>query len=176
MTNYREILRLGDLGINKQDIATACECSRNTVANVLKRAVDCGLDWKHVQDLSNKELSEKLFPPNALKANYKMPNYEYIHREMAKSSVTLTLLWVEYCDQCREAGEIPYKSTQFNKYYNDYVRKTKATLHLNHKPGEVMEVDWMKCKALHLAQSTSTSSPVLCSLCMVISLAFLKFR
>lgn len=27
LTNYREILRLGDLGINKQDIAAACECS-----------------------------------------------------------------------------------------------------------------------------------------------------
>lgn len=142
MTNYREILRLGDLGINKKDIAAACECSRNTVASVLKRAADCGLDWNHVQDWSNKELSEKLFPPSMVKASYKMPNYEYIHREMAKSGVTLSLLWVEYCDGCREAGEIPYKSTQFNKYYSDYVRKTKATMHLSHKPGEVMEVDW----------------------------------
>jgi len=142
MTNYREILRLGDLGINKQDIAAACQCSRNTVASVLKRAAECGLDWKHVQDWSNKELSEKLFPPNMVKASYKMPDYEYAHREMAKSGVTLSLLWVEYCDQCREAGEIPYKSTQFNKYYSDYVCKTKATMHLNHKPGEVMEVDW----------------------------------
>lgn len=142
MTNYREILRLGDLGINKQDIAAACECSRNTVASVLKRAADCGLDWKHVQDWSNKDLSEKLFPPSMVKASYKMPNYEYVHREMAKSGVTLSLLWVEYCDGCREAGEIPYKSTQFNKYYSDYVRKTKATMHLSHKPGEVMEVDW----------------------------------
>ncbi|OPX84249.1 MAG: Integrase core domain protein [Pelotomaculum sp. PtaB.Bin104] len=142
MTNYREILRLGDLGINKQDIATACECSRNTVASVLKRAAYCKLTWKHVQDWSNKELSEKLFPSNLVKASYKMPDYEYVHREMARSGVTLSLLWVEYCDQCREAGEIPYKSTQFNKYYSDYVRKTKATMHLNHKPGEVMEVDW----------------------------------
>jgi DNA-binding CsgD family transcriptional regulator len=38
MTNYREILRLGCLGIKKQDIASACECSRNTVAGVLRRA------------------------------------------------------------------------------------------------------------------------------------------
>jgi len=38
MTNYREILRLGALEINKQDIAIACDCSRNTVANVLKSA------------------------------------------------------------------------------------------------------------------------------------------
>ena len=51
-------------------------------------------------------------------------------------------LWVEYCEQCRQSGELPYKSTQFNKYYADYVHKTKATMHLEHKPGETMQVDW----------------------------------
>ena len=38
--------------------------------------------------------------------------------------------------------EIPYQSTQFNKYYADYLAKANATMHLNHKPGEVMQVDW----------------------------------
>jgi hypothetical protein len=61
---------------------------------------------------------------------------------MAKSGVTLSLLWVEYCEECRKNGDIPYKSTQFNKYYGDYVQKTNATMHINRKPGELMEVDW----------------------------------
>lgn len=39
-------------------------------------------------------------------------------------------------------GEISYKSTQFNKYYHDHVVATKATMHINRKPGELMEVDW----------------------------------
>lgn len=37
---------------------------------------------------------------------------------------------------------MPYQSTQFNKYYSDYAIKTNATMHLNHKPGEIMQVDW----------------------------------
>lgn len=142
MTNYREILRLGDLGISKQDIAAACECSRNTVAGVLKRAAECGITWAQAQDWSNKDIAKRLFPAGEAKPTYKMPDYEYVHREMAKSGVTLSLLWLEYCDQCREVGEIPYKSTQFNKYYSEYVHKTKATMHIGHKPGEIMEVDW----------------------------------
>lgn len=142
MTNYREILRLNSLGINNTQIAAGCSCSRTTVVSVLQRAADCGLTWEQVQDWSNNELSNKLFPASTLKVSYKMPDYEHIHREMGKSGVTLSLLWVEYCDECREAGEIPYKSTQFNKYYSDYVRKTKATMHLTHKPGEITEVDW----------------------------------
>ncbi|HZK28396.1 MAG TPA: IS21 family transposase [Thermoclostridium sp.] len=142
MTNYREILRLSSLGITKMDIAASCGCSRNTVTNVLQRAAACRISWPLPDDITNKELSEKLFPPGETKPTYKMPDYEYIHREMAKSGVTLSLLWVEYCDQCREAGEVPYKSTQFNKYYSDFAKSTKATMHINRKPGEIMEVDW----------------------------------
>lgn len=48
---------------------------------------------------------------------------------------------MEYCEQCRQSGELPYKSARFNKYYVDYVHKTKATMHLEHKPGETMQED-----------------------------------
>ena len=71
-----------------------------------------------------------------------MPDYASVHKELQRSGVTLNLLWLEYCNQCRAAGEIPYQSTQFNKYYADYLAKVNATMHLNHKPGEVMQVDW----------------------------------
>ncbi len=54
----------------------------------------------------------------------------------------MNLLWLEYCDACISAGEIPYQSTQFNKYYNDFLVKKNATMHLSHKPGEIMQVDW----------------------------------
>ena len=142
MTNYREILRLASLGITKKDIASACSCSRNTVADVLKRAIGVGLSYPLSEDISDTALRQKLFEGQDGKPAYKMPDYDYVHREMAKSGVTLTLLWLEYCDQCRETGELPYKSTQFNKYYADHVKTTKATMHINRKPGELLEVDW----------------------------------
>ncbi|OPX84138.1 MAG: Integrase core domain protein [Pelotomaculum sp. PtaB.Bin104] len=142
MTSYKEILRLHSLGINNSRIASGCGYSRTTVINVLQRAKDQGLSWQTVAEMSDKELSQRLFPSESAKPEYKMPDYEYIHREMAKSGVTLTLLWLEYCDQCRESGQVPYKSTQFNKYYADYVQSTKATMHIHRKPGEIMEVDW----------------------------------
>jgi len=142
MTNYREILRLSNLGILKQDIAKVCRCSRNTVANVIKTAGEKELKWETATGLNNNELAERLFPENPKKQIYKIPDWEYIHREMAKSGVTLSLLWAEYCEQCRERSEIPYKTTQFYQHYSDYIQKTKTTMHINHKPGEIMEVDW----------------------------------
>jgi transposase len=142
MTNHKEILRLEALGIGRQDTALACGCSRNTVTRILQRAKATGLTWEKAQKMTAKEVSETLFPPAETLPVYKMPDYEYIHREMQKSSVTLNLLWLEYCDQCRTTGELAYKSTQFNKYYADFFQKTKATMHLQHRPGETMQVDW----------------------------------
>ena len=138
MTNYREILRLHSLGFNKTEIASSCKCARNTVAATLQRAANCGLKWPLPEGMSDRQLSERLFPASSTKPVYKMPDYAYVHKELQRSGVTLNLLWLEYCDQCRSAGEIPYQSTQFNKYYADYLAKTNATMHLNHKPGEVM--------------------------------------
>lgn len=142
MTNYKEILRLNSLRLNNTQIAESCGCSRTTVISVLQKAQEQGLDYQKITKLSDKELSKRLFSDRTPKTTYKMPDYDYVHREMAKSGVNLSLLWLEYCDKCREAGEVPYKSTQFNKYYSDYVNKTKATMHINRKPGELMEVDW----------------------------------
>lgn len=142
MTNYREILRLHNLGISNSQIAVSCSCSRTTVISALQKAKEKGITWETAVNMPDKELSNILFPTEKIKSVYKMPDYDYVHREMAKSGVTLTLLWVEYCDECRKSNEIPYKSTQFNKYYSDFIAKNKATMHIARKPGELMEVDW----------------------------------
>ena len=142
MTNYREILRLRSLGLNNSQIALSAGISRPTVIATVQRATAQGLDWQTAEPLSDKELAERLFPQGEGKPSYKMPDYEYIHREMSKPGVTQQLLWFEYCDRCRAAGEIPYQLTQFKTHYREYVAKTKATMHINRKPGELMEVDW----------------------------------
>ena len=142
MTNYKEILRLHSLGINNTRIAESCSCARSTVIAALQRAAEQELSWDKIKNCSPEEVARKLYPSTAPGQQYKMPDYEWVHREMQKSGVTLSLLWMEYCEQCRQNGELPYKSTQFNKYYADYVHKTKATMHLEHKPGETVQVDW----------------------------------
>jgi len=146
MTNYREILRLKSLGLNNTQIAASCGCTRPTVIQVLQRAKENGLEYSKTTKLSDHELRQRLTSRVASKPEYKMPDYEYVHRELAKNGVTLNLLWLEYCEDCRKYNELPYQSTQFNKYYGDYVQKTKATKRIEHKPGELMETDWAGTK------------------------------
>jgi transposase len=97
--------------------------SRPTVIGAVQRAMAQELDWQAAEGLTDRELAERLFPPEPEKPGYKMPDYEWVHREMAKPGVTLQLLWFEYSDRCREAGEIAYQLTQFKKYYREYVVK-----------------------------------------------------
>ena len=51
-TNYREILRLKSLGLNKTDIASAAQCARNTVSATLERAKACGLEWPLPEEIT----------------------------------------------------------------------------------------------------------------------------
>ncbi|AHF06541.1 IS21 family transposase [Desulfitobacterium metallireducens] len=142
MTNYREILRLISQGISQRSIAVSCECSRNTVAKVVKRSNELNITWPLNPDRTNGELHKLFYPESTLPPTRKRPDNEYIHKEMAKSGVTLSLLWNEYCESCRLSNEIPLMYTQFCYHYQQYVAKTKATMHIGRKPGEQMEVDW----------------------------------
>ena len=79
MTNYREILRLHSLGLNKIEIASSCQCARNTVAATLQRAANCVQQWPLPEEMSDKQLSERLFPSSTSKPVYKMPDYALLN-------------------------------------------------------------------------------------------------
>ena len=142
MTQYREILRLESSGLSQRSIAGSVQCSRNTVAEVLRRAKQKELTWPLPMDVTDTDLQEMLFPEKLTTSNRKIPDYVRVHKEMARSGVTLTLLWSEYCESCAHSGEIPFQYTQFYKRYRKFAATTKATMHFSHKPGELMEVDW----------------------------------
>ena len=108
MVNHKEILRLKSLGLTHREIANATDCGRNTVTRTLARAREQQLGWQQAQSMSQQEVSQRLFPTEQKNPVYKMPDYEWVHREMQKNGVTLSLLWVEYCEQCRQSGELPY--------------------------------------------------------------------
>lgn len=142
MTSYREILRLHHQGHSQREIAAGCGCSRNTVARVIEKAREVGLTWPLPEGEDDGLLKKRLFGARVVAHPRKEPDYEHVHKELAKSGVTLNLLWSEYCETCRLEGSIPFMYTQFCYYYQQFALSTKATMRIAHKPGERMEVDW----------------------------------
>ncbi len=143
MVNYKEILYRLSLNQSQRQIRNSVHCSDNTIRAVQQAAKDRNLTWPLSDDVTNAELEQLLFP-NKHKASsqYAEPDYPYIHRELARSGVTLSLLWEEYCAKCQETGQKPYMSTQFGERYRRWARITGATMRIQHKPGDAMQVDW----------------------------------
>lgn len=143
MVNYREIIRLKDAEFSNAAIAVNVGSSRNTVAAVIKLAEEHELTWPLPEELSNKVIEKIFYPERGTNEGHKTPDFEYIYKELAKPGVTLTLLWAEYCEKCEQEHTIPYQRTQFCDKYRAYAATAKATLRIKHKPGEVLEVDWV---------------------------------
>jgi transposase len=162
MTKYREIIRLSSMGLSQRSIASSCQCSRNTVSEVLTRANQKEIAWPLPEDMLEVDLQLLLFPEKAQASSHsrKLPDCEHIHRELAKSGVTLSLLWSEYCEVCRLNQEIPLKYTQYCNYYRKYAAVTKATMHIQRKPGDQLEVDWAGQTARIVDKDTGEILPV----------------
>lgn len=143
MTDYRKILMLRSKGCSQREMERSKVASREKTKEVYEAADRLGLSWPLDDDITNAELEEILFPDKYKSGHrYVEPDYAYIHRELANPGVTMALLWEEYCRKCHEAGETPYMSTQFGDKYRRWARVTKATMRIQHKPGDAVQVDW----------------------------------
>ncbi|MBR1483047.1 MAG: hypothetical protein IJ598_08800 [Ruminococcus sp.] len=81
MTNYREILRLSSLGLNKTQIAQSIGCSRTTVIQVLNIAEEKRISYPLPSDVSDRKLSKLLFPSTKASQS-KMRDYKYVGKEL----------------------------------------------------------------------------------------------
>ena len=144
MTKYREILRLSAMGLSQQDTADSCGVSKKTVNRVLKRAKELTISWPLAPNQTDEVLAELFFPSAARQPDsYKrMPDYEYVRKELLRNGVSKKLLWTEYMEECRQNGEQPLMYSQFCYYIQQDEQKRRATMHINRKPGEQVEVDW----------------------------------
>jgi transposase len=151
MVKIREILRLQSLGIGIRATAQSCNCSRNTVREVLRTAELQNLSWPLPTDLDDAALARIIYPSVSEPAGRKPePDYQYIHKELKRPHVNLRLLWTEY--KAQQPDGLAY--SQFCNRYRGWAAKTKAVMHFDHKPGYEMFVDWAGTKCHRHNKST----------------------
>ena len=102
MQDYKKILKLRFENKSQRYIADSPQMSRNTVKKVYDAADQAGLFWNDAQFLDNAQIYSRLFPKSQeINLSYQQPDYEYIHKELAKVEVSLQLLWEEYVRTCK---------------------------------------------------------------------------
>ena len=118
MVDYREILSLNSLKYTQRQIAASVHSSRNTISEVIKLAAENNLCWPLDDQLTNEKVYALLYPNKLEVVNpRKKPDYSYIHKELAKPGVNLTLLWTEYCSDYYASKLTLYMYTQFCDKY-----------------------------------------------------------
>ena len=143
MVDYKRILQLRAEGVSQRGIADALGCSRNTVAGAFTAADSAGVGFGQVADLGADEVRHLLLPePVRPDSGRAAPDFEYVHRELGRPSVTLLVLWNEYVAKCRSTGEVPYQYSFFNEQYRRWMKSTGASMRIQRSPGESVEVDW----------------------------------
>ena len=110
---------------------------------VLDAADAAGGAWDEVAGQSEGELYARLFPGRGEHESvFTQPDWDLVHREMARAGVTLKLLHGEYTDSCT-ADRVPAMGyDRFCKTYQRHVMVTGAASRVGHKAGQSVEVDW----------------------------------
>ena len=146
MSKEKQILLLYAEEKSQRRIADTLRVSRNTVAAVIAAAKRAGISASDASSMDDTKLIQMLFPEKSAEPVQVKPDFERIHKELLRHGVTLRLLWEEYIDACREAHQPPYMYSQFCKLYGDYVDRNRLTMHIQHKPGDKLMVDWAGTK------------------------------
>ena len=64
--------------------------------------------------MTDTELQRLMFSKeSSVSQNKRMPDYDYIHKELLRNGVSKKLLWTEYMEDCRANGDEPLMYSQF---------------------------------------------------------------
>jgi transposase len=142
MLKLRQILRYYAQGTSKKQISAITGIARNTVKRYISRFIFLRITYEDIASLSDHEL-EKLF----IEPNPKLPDERFerlqellpeIEKQMSRKGVNLLQLWEQYA-----AANVPaYQYTQFKKYYHFYSNRVSPVMHMEHKAGDKMYIDF----------------------------------
>ena len=137
------VLQLRAEGLSGRAIAASQGMSRKSIAAVLGAADATETSWDDVAELTDEQVYARLFPGRGEHESvFAQPDWEQVHREMARVGVTLKLLHGEYTDRCAHAKAPAMGYDRWCKTYQRHVMVTGAASRVGHKAGQTVEVDW----------------------------------
>ena len=97
MTKYCKIPRPFAFGLSLQNIEKSLNVSQKAIIKVRRRVDELFLSRPLDDRYADAELQRVMFPKNSSPTGTKrMPDYEYIRKELLRNGVNKKLLWTEY--------------------------------------------------------------------------------
>ncbi len=142
MSKIRKVIKFHCSGKSKLFISNYLSLSRNTVKKYIALFDALGLNLEDLEKKADADL-EDLFSQSTLESsNPKLEKlYSYfpkMERDLKKVGVTVQHLWEEYYKENPDG----LKSSQFRCHFRNWSNRVNPVMHMNHKAGDKMYVDY----------------------------------
>lgn len=148
MSKIRQILRLYTQKKGTKFISKQTGVARNTIKKYIARHNELNLSISEMDKLDDFGLNE-LFGKPTIKEPEDPERYKqlkllfpYIEKELKKTGVTLEMMWYEYYN-LYPGG---YRRSQFGHLYRQWIKRSIPSMHIQHKAGDKMYVDYAGAK------------------------------
>ena len=143
MRKVRKLLRLHyEQGVDSvRQLSQLCGIGKTTASEYLQAYKRSGLTYSQVAELSDSALQ------TALKGSEKAENAKYedlyqrfphFDQELKKHKMSIKVLWEEY----KHGHPDPYEYSQFCTHYYKWRQSSKISMHIDHKAGDKLFVDF----------------------------------
>jgi transposase len=142
MLRLRQVLRYFTQGTSKKQISEITGVARNTVKRYIGRFISLKMTFEDIMALSDHELECLFIEPHPSLPDARFEQLQQqlpdIEKKMSRKGMTLIKLWQSYYATCQPA----YQYTQFKKYYKFYSKRVKPVMHMEHKAGDKVYIDF----------------------------------
>lgn len=161
MKKIREIVRLHEkCGLSLRKTAQALNLSRPVTNDYYVRCQRSGLTYEIIKDMPDDELLMVLQAETAEVFDKRYQrlagSFEYFARELKRVGVTRHLLWEEY----RRDEPEGYGYSQFCWHFQTWEKSHELSMHMEHKAGDKLFVDFAGKKLSITDRKTGISQPV----------------
>jgi len=142
MSKLRRLLQLYSKGKSKLFISKYLELSRNTVDKYVLQYELLDLPLEEIDKLSDPDLDKLFFVQvsDDLSPRHKVlyDFFPYMEKELKKTGVTRQVMWEEYISKHPDG----VRRSQFNEHYNRWCKRVNPVMHISHKAGDKLYVDY----------------------------------
>ena len=142
MNKIRQIIKLYSQRMGKKKIGTRLSISKNTVKLYIDAYHRLKRPWEELSQLTDFELN-KIFNPvrEVISSNKLQEVFDFfpeMEKQLRKRGMTIAIQYRRFLEQHPDT----YKESRFYFYYRQYCKRSKSSMHIEHKPGDKAYVDF----------------------------------